>query len=1085
MKNIVVRFLGFSIILFLSFISSLYPQQIEYNIYPVSGLNGTRINDSTVVAGKVGYEAGIWEQDTVVSFPFLPGFTYTEVYGMNKLKQMVGMNYYYGTDWVFRATKWENGNTIDLGVLPGFVSSRATGINSNGVIVGNSSMGNVGDITADSSMSFQIVNNNMQMMNIPPGYRGSAAWDINDINSIAGIVVYSDSANSEKLQHAVIWQNGMMSDINGSFNQSQGLSINNKNQVCGWGFTQYPPPGGGGFGEACIWTNGVATKLGILPGYINSYAYGINDSGLVVGECTTGYPTWEVTGFVWKNNTIIDLNTLISPDSGVTITKAVDINNRGQILVRGTGRPYIDTYILKPIGLTITKPDSGALFIAGQKDTIRWENGKPNQDIAIKYSLDGGWTYIEIPQVANTDSGYFVWDVPDDLLSTKAMIKIIDYTTGEELTESELFRIKPYIITKLDENGGYVAYDIQTDRWGFGNTPQDVWPSSWWFGRFNYNNGIDPFTNSTYSQWQGDSVFYYAFQYDHPDWISFVNTFGVDDCYINAFLNIYSSTALQVWKAQKGEWGGSCFGLAISNALAFQKKTEFLSKYPTFPAFVNPLDVTTGPDVIPVINELYTHQFGNPHFFYLYAAALNTSPFATIAKLKTMLSEDSVVVRILSFRSNSTDPNKQGGHAILAYKLEQDSLNPNIYYVYVYDNSYPNLTDARIVVDVEHIGSSGLGLWDPEYGWNGWEGDRWFYLRDPAENYLTEATIPNKKGRQSQFILTDSLLRVYNPYQSDIVMTNSISQSMGISGNSLIDDIPNAYWNLPENGSVGRPRGYVLPSDSYSIIMNNFTDSSGYIEAYIFSGNKTFTYKRNSTEQTQTDRLFFDGGLSIANPDNQTKPVNLMNIINEVTQEKVFILRSINLTEDDSVKILNPDSSNLDLISYGSQKNYQVELEYASDIVLSRFLNDNIALSANTTHKLVPNWGDFANLFLTIYVDEGNNGTIDDTLIIQNQLTDIGEDQGSLIPKEYKLEQNYPNPFNNSTVIKYSVPKLSFVAIKIYDVLGSEVAILVNEEKPTGTYELTWNAANLPSGVYFYRLQAGSFIETKKMILLK
>ncbi len=86
---------------------------------------------------------------------------------------------------------------------------------------------------------------------------------------------------------------------------------------------------------------------------------------------------------------------------------------------------------------------------------------------------------------------------------------------------------------------------------------------------------------------------------------------------------------------------------------------------------------------------------------------------------------------------------------------------------------------------------------------------------------------------------------------------------------------------------------------------------------------------------------------------------------------------------------------------------------------------------------------------------------------------------------KFALEQNYPNPFNPSTTIKFSVPKLSFVTIKIYDVLGSEVAALVNEEIPAGTYELNWNAANLPSGVYFYQLKADSYVETKKMILLK
>ena len=96
----------------------------------------------------------------------------------------------------------------------------------------------------------------------------------------------------------------------------------------------------------------------------------------------------------------------------------------------------------------------------------------------------------------------------------------------------------------------------------------------------------------------------------------------------------------------------------------------------------------------------------------------------------------------------------------------------------------------------------------------------------------------------------------------------------------------------------------------------------------------------------------------------------------------------------------------------------------------------------------------------------------------------ITEEESNL-PIEYALKQNYPNPFNPDTKIKYQIPELSFVILKVYDVLGNEIKTLVNEEKPAGTYELTWNAINLPSGVYFYQLRAGKYVETKKMILLR
>ena len=89
------------------------------------------------------------------------------------------------------------------------------------------------------------------------------------------------------------------------------------------------------------------------------------------------------------------------------------------------------------------------------------------------------------------------------------------------------------------------------------------------------------------------------------------------------------------------------------------------------------------------------------------------------------------------------------------------------------------------------------------------------------------------------------------------------------------------------------------------------------------------------------------------------------------------------------------------------------------------------------------------------------------------------------VPTEFSLAQNYPNPFNPTTTIKYSIPKLSFVTIKIYDVLGREVATLVNEEKTIGNYKVEFNGSNLSSGIYFYTLKAGKFTQTRKLVLMK
>jgi hypothetical protein len=115
---------------------------------------------------------------------------------------------------------------------------------------------------------------------------------------------------------------------------------------------------------------------------------------------------------------------------------------------------------------------------------------------------------------------------------------------------------------------------------------------------------------------------------------------------------------------------------------------------------------------------------------------------------------------------------------------------------------------------------------------------------------------------------------------------------------------------------------------------------------------------------------------------------------------------------------------------------------------------------------------------------------------LQTKLTDeivVSVANEETNPNTFSLEQNYPNPFNPSTKIRFTIPSViaretkqsQLVTLKVYDVLGNEVATLVDEEKPAGSNEVEFNTSKLSSGIYFYKLQAGSFVETRKMILMK
>lgn len=156
-----------------------------------------------------------------------------------------------------------------------------------------------------------------------------------------------------------------------------------------------------------------------------------------------------------------------------------------------------------------------------------------------------------------------------------------------------------------------------------------------------------------------------------------------------------------------------------------------------------------------------------------------------------------------------------------------------------------------------------------------------------------------------------------------------------------------------------------------------------------------------------------------------------------------------------NIERFNPDNLTFEKIGFvAAYKNSQAKKSYS-------FIDKSASLNKNHNYRLAQ-------------VNKDNSISILNTLSVQ-----------AFIPDEYFISQNYPNPFNPSTKISYRIPQQDHVMLKIYDVLGNEVCVPINEEKQAGNYEVTLNLDDLPSGIYFYELQAGSFIQTKKMILLR
>lgn len=202
----------------------------------------------------------------------------------------------------------------------------------------------------------------------------------------------------------------------------------------------------------------------------------------------------------------------------------------------------------------------------------------------------------------------------------------------------------------------------------------------------------------------------------------------------------------------------------------------------------------------------------------------------------------------------------------------------------------------------------------------------------------------------------------------------------------------------------------------------------------------------------------------------------------------------------DLVEVFNDSTNSWKIIdrytaTYGSSSNLLVNLgEEYSDGVWENFSkriytydNNNNAVHGESyvwhNGTWILSWG-----ALDLFYDNLNRSISSYSLDADVEYTAItvsGVNSNQLTTASYSLEQNYPNPFNPTTKISYSVPTESFITLKVYDILGNEIAILLNEKKNKGDYNVEFNAAHLSCGVYFYQIISGGFVQTRKMILLK
>lgn len=698
---------------------------------------------------------------------------------------------------------------------------------------------------------------------------------------------------------------------------------------------------------------------------------------------------------------------------------------------------------LKP-GISITSPKPDERWISGEADTIKWTGGKTGQLLTIEYSIDSGRTYELIDFAIPGDQGYFIWNIPEDLLSAYSKIQIINSSDNSDtLSVCDYFKLKGYVLTRFLSDGNYDPFNTGYNGWFFLNDTIQMWPQEWWHDQFQYRSATDPNTNNRYPEF-----FHHIGESSFPDWPLWVEVFGDSRCYRSAFLNIYNISAQEKWKKIAEAFGGTCFGLAASSFLAFNYREEFALKHPGVPNVdsINNLFMTN--TIRKTINGYYIYQFGK-QTFNNDVTSEKKDPRTTLKEVKEMFLNDVRDIRTISIYNDPDNlfaGNNTGAHTMAPVKVSKDKI-PSVYRIHVYDSNNPG-ANGIIIVD------SAANTWSfPALGPT-WTGKKGCYLEIPVSNYINQPVLGDKPVNTENIKSREiNNIEIYNTPDADIMLTSSNNQRIGYENGNIIKEINDGIPIIIKNGSNSDPIGYYIPDDSYSAVLKNVKETSRNVYFSVFKDDVIYTYDRKNADSSETDRFTFGDGFSVTSPDASQKEIEMKVITSLVNSDRLFKVSNTLLRQNDSLHLNAVNNEKLIIKNFGQEKNYKFEINERSSTEDKIFKNDSVNLQSNSTQIIVPDWTDPDIGAVTIYIDTGNDGTIDDSTYIYNQVTSaIHLDLTMFIEGFYNSSTNIQVSDTLKVYLRSIVSPFAKVDSAKAVVSANGTASLLFGNAPTGVY---------------------------------
>jgi hypothetical protein len=341
------------------------------------------------------------------------------------------------------------------------------------------------------------------------------------------------------------------------------------------------------------------------------------------------------------------------------------------------------------------------------------------------------------------------------------------------------------------------------------------------------------------------------------------------------------------------------------------------------------------------------------------------------------------------------------------------------------------------------------------------------YVTDTTPPYFTRLTVTNSTS------LTINFSEKVDPVKAQNKINYSINNNIVINSAQL----------LPDSSSVLLSTSYHSRNKDYTLTISNITDRAGNV---ISPNPKSVIYRRSSKGSGPTRQNPLVKAIA-SNWNQNYLPEKAIDNEGMNNPDSRWMSNAImpDTISFDMGNIYSLDSLQISFYKWESNRLYKYSLSCSKDslnwdAVVTDVWSDSLewtAIEFDSTQAR------FLKLILLENNQSSTSGIWEIKLFGPEGVTNVNNETET--PNSYTLSQNYPNPFNPSTKIIYIIPEKTNVNLKIFDLLGAEVVELINGEMEPGKYSVEFNASNLPSGIYLYRLQAGLFVQTRKMILLK